>query len=149
MFTLLPLLRPGDTLGFTCACETAAVGEVPAQYRITVTPKLASGASTGQALNLNHPLFVTGTLAELATELVPTLARFSASTTEARSSIDEVEAAHKTARAAAKPGKAKPATAGPEATEPEPEEEAAPAPSPVPKLLPKPKTAEAATPSLI
>ena len=148
MFILLPLLRPGDTLGFTCACETAAVGEVPAQYRITVTPKLVIGASGGQTLNLNRSLVVTGSLAEMAAELIPTLTRYQTSTAAARNSIDEVEAAHRAIRATAKgkPPVAKPAPAIKGEPETEPEVEPAPAPT---KPTPKPKTAEAATPSLI
>ena len=94
--TLLPLLRKGDTLGLTIAME----GED--QYRINVLPKLFTldGERGPDRLALNQPLTLTGTLAELdSPEFVATLTRFTTSATAARHTIDEAEAAHKSAGA--------------------------------------------------
>lgn len=125
--TLLPLLRKGDTLGLSIAME----GEN--QYRINVLPKLFTldGESGPDRLALNTPLTITGTLAELdSPEFVATLTRFTTSATAARHTIDEAEAAHKSAGArppAKKPDAAKPAAdkpAKPAKEEPQSAEEA-------------------------
>ena len=88
--TLLPLLRPGDTLGLTIACEASAGTDpvaVPATYRINVLPKLFTldGEKGADRLALNQPLSITGTAEELnSPEFIATLTRFTASTTTLR-----------------------------------------------------------------
>jgi PRTRC genetic system protein E len=103
--TLLPLLRPGDTLGLTIACEApeTTIGDTvtPARYRVNVLPKLFTldGETGPDRLALNQPLSLTGSLAEIdSPEFVATLHRYSASTTDLRHTIDDVEAAHKAAK---------------------------------------------------
>ncbi len=96
---LLPLLRKGDTIGLSIAME----GDN--QYRVNVMPKLFTldGEKGADRLALNTPLTLTGTLEELdSPEFAATLQRFTASATTTRHTIEDVEAAHKTAAEAAK-----------------------------------------------
>jgi len=105
---LLPLLKKGDTLGLTIGCE--ADGPTGPVYRINVMPKLFTldGEKGDDRKLLNTPLTITGTVEELdSPAFVETLTRFTASATTARQTIDEVEAAHKSA-GAPKPTPAKP-----------------------------------------
>ena len=110
---LLPLLRPGDTLGLSIACETPETPGVDggppqgARFRVNVLPTL-DGEKGAARLALNTPLSITGTAAELdSPEFAATLTRFTASATIARHTIDEAEAAHQGAAAATKKAPAK------------------------------------------
>ena len=115
---LLPLLRKGDTIGFTLACESNATpgpdGGPPqgARFRINVMPKLFTldGEKSDARLALNTPITITGTAEELdSPAFVETLTRFTASGTALRHTIDEAETAHKAAAEEKKKVPVKPA----------------------------------------
>jgi PRTRC genetic system protein E len=109
MFSQLSkLLRKGDTVGLTIGIEGEAGGKPT--FRVNIMPKLFTldGEKGADRMALNQPLSVTGTAEELdSAEFVTTLERFAASTVTHRTTIDEVEAAHKTASAAKREAAAK------------------------------------------
>jgi len=113
---LKQLLRKGDQVTLTVAIENDT------QLRVNVFPKLftLNGENGDNRKALNTPLTITATPDELdSPAFIETLTKFSASTTALRNTLEEVEAQHKAAAAAAKTkgkaGTAKATTAKPAA----------------------------------
>lgn len=104
---LKQLLRPGDSLTLTIAVQNDT------QLRVNVFPKLFTldGAYGTDRKVLNTPLSLAATPEELdSPAFIETLEKFAGSTNALRHTLDEVQAAHQAAAAAAK---SKPAVAAP------------------------------------
>jgi|CZKV01.1.fsa_nt_gi PRTRC genetic system protein E len=98
---LATLLKPGDTVTFTVAIESAG------HLRVNIYPRLTNLADDGNrdavAKALNAPLTLTGTPDDFdSPEFVETLTKFTASIAGLRSSLAESEKTH--ADAAKAPG---------------------------------------------
>ena len=138
---LAKLLKQGDTVSVVLALENET------QLRVNVFPKLAAASDEDDDEEtkeprqaLNQPLSIVATAAELDAGFAETLEKFTASTNTLRHTLEEVEAAHKTAAAAAK----KPAPAKSKIKPGRPDK-AAPVVKPTapPIALPEPPAAEA------
>jgi len=103
MFTeLKQMLRKGDHVTVTIAIEDDT------QLRVNVFPKLftTDGENGPNRTALNTPLSIIGTPEELdSPTFLKNLTQFTDSTNALRNTLEEVEAAHKTAAEAAKKGK--------------------------------------------